>query len=86
MADNGIFDLLTKMYSDMNSRFDKMDSRFDIIETDIKDLKRSQTIFEGKLEDTRKVLFDTYLSNKNQLDRIEAEVTKHDEIIFRRAK
>jgi hypothetical protein len=48
------------MYTEMNTRFDK--------------LEYTQLALENKLDDTRKVLFDFYTQNTEQINRIEQTI------------
>lgn len=85
-----MFELMEKMYSDFSKRFDN-------IEVDIKDLKtevgslkveskKVNSIIEHELMDKIEALFDGYIQNTDKLDRIEKEVSKHEEVILRRIK
>ena len=88
LLDEKMFELMEKMYSDFSKRFDN-------IEVDIKDLKtevgslkveskKVNSIIEHELMDKIEALFDGYIQNTDKLDRIEKEVSKHEEIILRR--
>ena len=81
--DEKIFDLMEKMYTEFSKRFDNM-------ENDIKGLKTDVVKINSKIEHDLMpkitVLFDGYKQNSEKLDRIEKEVSKHDEIILRRVK
>jgi hypothetical protein len=57
MDNDKIYDLLTKMYSEFNKRFDKIENY--------------QLTLENRFEDTRKVLFDSYTQSNDRLNRIE---------------
>lgn len=67
-----VFDLLTKMYGKMQDGFKEIRADIKELKTDVKDLKNGQTIFEDKLEDTRKTLFDGYKQNSEQLNEIKS--------------
>jgi exonuclease VII small subunit len=60
MDNDKIYDLLTKMYSEFNKRFDKIENH--------------QLTLENRFEDTRKVLFDSYTQNAEHLNRIEQKL------------
>lgn len=60
MDNEKIYDLLTKMYSEFNNRFDK--------------LENCQLALENRFEDTRKTLFDFYTQNNELLNRIELKI------------
>lgn len=90
LLDEKMFELMEKMYSDFSKRFDN-------IEVDIKDLKtevgslkveskKVNSIIEHELMDKIEALFDGYIQNTDKLDRIEKEVSKHEEVILRRIK
>lgn len=78
-----MFELMEKMYIEFSKRFDN-------IEVDIKDLKteskKTNSTIEHDLMPKITVLFDGYTQNSDKLDRIEKEVSKHEEIILRRVK
>lgn len=60
MDNDKVYDLITKMYSEMNNRFDK--------------LEKEQVALENRFEDTRKILFDLYKVNNDLLNRIEQKI------------
>lgn len=86
MDNEQLFELMSKMYGEMqegfkgvkdefkgvNERLDKIEDRVTVIEQD-----------HGKKID---LLFDGYKQNAQILDRIEQEVSKHEEVIIRRVK
>jgi len=78
-----VFELLTQLYSEMNARFDKVDTRLDKSENEL--LKTNMKI-EHDVLPKLDVLFDGYKQNSEQLSRIESEVIKHEEVILRRIK
>ena len=85
-----LFEFMTKMYSDLNGKIDNMNKEmqegFKEVKTEIEETKNRVIIIEqehGKKLDT---LFDGYKQNADKLDRIEKEVSKHEEIILRRIK
>lgn len=67
---------------------------------DVSELKEGQNKIESELSNVKKItldmeeshgkqlvaLFDGYKQNSDKLDRIEKEVSKHEEIILRRVK
>lgn len=73
------FELMEKMYSmmqegfnEVNHKLDNLENRLIIIELD-----------HGKKLDA---LFDGHLQNSQQLERIEVEVSKHEDFILKRVK
>lgn len=91
MENEKLFELMTKMYSEMqdgfkdvDKRFENIDKRFNSIETELNDVKRTVIKIEQDHGQKLEALFDGYTQNSQQLKRIEKEVTQHEEIILRR--
>lgn len=91
--DEKVFDLITKMYSEMNQRFDSvdnkikdMDTEIKFIGTEIKSLGNQVLKLENCLVPKVEALFDGYKQNTETLARIEKEVSRQEEIIMRRVK
>ncbi|NLJ78740.1 MAG: hypothetical protein GX329_05195 [Tissierellia bacterium] len=76
MSNEQLFELITEMYADIQEEF--------------KDIKSEIRVMGAKIDHDviPKVnsLFDGYKQNAEELDRIEEEVSKHEEIILRRIK
>ena len=88
--DNKIYDLMEKMYSEMQNGFKQVNSRIDTLENKVDNLKNKVDSIEKtvlKIENVHgekfTVLFDGYAQHTQQLERIEQEVSKHEEIIKR---
>ena len=86
--DNEMFDLMTKMYAEMqkgfervNGRIGKLNGRIDKLETEVNDVKKTVIDIEQNHGDKLSALFDGYKQNSEKLDRIEKEVSKHEEVI-----
>lgn len=79
MADDKLFELVTKMYTEMQTEFKE-------IKSDIKDLKAGQLLLENRLDDTRKTLFDGYIQHQEQLTRIEERLEEHDVILLKKSQ
>ena len=81
MENEKLFELVTKIYSEMQEGFEEL-------KEEIRENKASTSKIESKIENdiTSKLeaLFDGHIQNTHQLERIEKEVLKHDEIILRR--
>ena len=77
--DDKMFDLLEKMYVEMKEGFKEVNIRIENVENKVIIIEQEH----GKKLD---VLFDGYKQNADKLDRIENEVSKHDEIILRRVR
>lgn len=66
-----LFELITKMYADMNSKFDEINKKLDM-----KADKSGIVRIEDKLEDNSKVLFDGYKQTYEKLTDIEKKVVE----------
>ena len=99
-SEKKILSLLEKMYIDFNKRFEGMDKRFEGIDKQFESIKTELSGINGRLTNVEGIviriendhgqklgaLFDGYKLNSEKLDRIEAEVAKHEEIILRRIR
>ena len=72
-----IFELMTKMYNEMQNGFMIVNERLDKVEKSVVNIENDH----GKKLDA---LFDGYVQNSKKLTRIEKEVSKHEEIIWKR--
>jgi len=76
-----MFELLTKMYSDMAEQFKEINRKLDN-KADKNDIIR----LENELNPKVQALFDGYKQHTDILDRIEKEITRQDEFIIKRVK
>ncbi|MDD2504592.1 MAG: hypothetical protein PHG58_12235 [Clostridia bacterium] len=81
-----IFEFMTKMYSDMQEGFVKVNDKFGSLENEVQSIKKTVLNIEQDHGKKLQVLFDDYKQTTDQLERIEKEVTRHDDIILRRVK
>jgi hypothetical protein len=81
-----IFNLLEKMYVEFNKRFKSIDKRFENVEAELSTVKATVVNIENDHGQKLDALFDGYKLNSEKLDRIEAEVAKHEEVILRRIR
>lgn len=85
-----VYDLLEKMYIEFSGRFDSVENDIKDIKGDIKDLKfdvvEIKTTIEHEINPKITILFDGHIQQAQQLERIEQEVSKHEEIILRRVR
>lgn len=93
MENDKLFDLMTKIYSDMqtgfksvNERMDGLDERMDSLDERMGSLENTVLKIEQEHGDKLDALFDGYKQNSEKLDRIDEEVSKHGEFILRRVK
>jgi len=87
------FELMTKMYSEMqkgfkevNNKIDKVENRLENVENRLENVEKTVVSIEHNHGQKLGALFDGYENNSEKLDRIESEVTRHEEIIFKRIK
>lgn len=78
-----LFEFMTKMYYEIQEGFKQVNSRIDGVENEA---KKTNAKIEHEVMPKLDVLFDGYKQNSDKLDRIEVEVSKHEEIILRRIK
>ncbi len=99
-----LFELMTKLYSEMQEGFKHTNERIDSMEGELKsvkgevqsvkddvqsvrdDVKKIKITIEHDLKPKIEALFDGYKQNTEKLERIEEEVSKHEEIILRRIR
>lgn len=102
--DKDMFELMTKMYAEMQSGFKNINSEIRALKSGQEELKASQeelkasheelknevrktnAVIENDIKPKIEALFDGYKQHGEQLNRIEKEVSKHEEIILRRVK
>lgn len=81
-----LFELMTKMYADMQEGFSNVKDEFKGVNDRLDKLENRVTIIEQDHGKKLTALFDGYKQNSEILERIEKEVSKHEEIILRRVK
>lgn len=100
MEDDKTFELMTKMYAEMQEGFkgvkndisgmkgniSNMKDDISNMKDDINDLKKTVINIEQDHGKKLEALFDGYKQNSEQLTRIEDEVSKHEEVILKRVK
>ena len=86
MTDRELLEMIATQVSTLTTQVN-------MLTKDITELKEDQRIIKGtvlKIEQDHgeklEALFDGYKQNTEKLDRIEVEVSKHEEIILRRIK
>lgn len=83
MEDDKMFELMTKMYAEMENGFKNVNERIDGLENKV---DKTNITIENDIKPKIEALFDGYKQNTDKLDRIEKQVSKHDEFIIRRIK
>ncbi|MDP4178693.1 MAG: hypothetical protein Q8900_10180 [Bacillota bacterium] len=67
MQEDKVFDLLTKMYGDINNRFDNLESRFDNLEIEVKKIGAK---IDGEIIPKQQALFDGYSANTEKITQL----------------
>lgn len=83
-----IFDLLEKVYFELQETKANMATKGELAEVkaEVRSIKEIVVDIENDHGQKLGALFDGYKQNAEKLDRIETEVTKHEEIILRRIR
>lgn len=78
-----LFGLMEKMYGEMQEGFKGVNQRLDNVESEI---NKTNLIIENEVKTRIESLFDNQKNSTEQLNRIEKEVSKHEEFILERIK
>lgn len=81
-----MFNLLEKIYGEFTSFREETSKELKEIKTDVANVKKTVTKIENDHGQKLSSLFDGYKQNSDKLDRIEQEVSKHEEVILRRVR
>ena len=71
-----LFEFMTKIYGEMQDGFEEVKNA----------VKKTNIKIDHEIMPKIDALFDGYKQNSEKLDRIEKEVSRHEEIILRRIK
>lgn len=86
MENEQLFELMTKMYGEMQEGFKRVDERFERVDERLDKIDNRTIVIEEDHGKKLDLLFDGYKQNADKLDRVEKEVSKHEEVILRRIK
>lgn len=89
MENEKIFELMTKMYAEMQEGFKDVKSELKSHGKRLDNMESRMTKIDIKLEELDKKVdlsLEGHKTNTEKLNRIEEEVSKHEEIILRRVK
>jgi len=86
MTDRELLEKIFKKMGDMDSRMTSMETEMTDIKADVKFTKETVIKIENDHGQKLNALFDGYKLNSEKLERIENEVTKHEEIILKRIR
>lgn len=75
-----------QVYSEMRQGFKEVNARIDKVETRLENVEKTVVHIENDHGKKLGALFDGYKQNSEKLDRIEKEVSKHEEIITKRVR
>ena len=81
-----ILSLLEKMYIDVNKRLLNLETGLSEVKADLGSVKAIVIKIEHDHGQKLGALFDGHKHILDRLERVEAQVSKHEEIIFRRVK
>ncbi len=79
--DNQVFELMTKMYAEMQEGFKKVGERFEKVNGKLEKIENIVVQMETENKEKFGALFDGYKLNSEKLDRIEKEHGEKLEII-----
>lgn len=91
-SEEKILSLLEKMYIDFNKRFESIEANIatkqelDSVKVEVRSVKETVIRIENDHGQKLGALFDGHKINSEKLNRIEAEVSKHEEVILRRIR
>ncbi|MCX7904780.1 MAG: hypothetical protein N2486_09760 [Caloramator sp.] len=83
MENDKVFDLLTKLYSEMQNGFKEVNKRLDRVEERLNKVENNQMTMENELKEMKKTLFDGYVQNTEAIKRLEAKVDELSEKVDR---
>ena len=86
MTDRELLEKIFKKMGDMDSRMTSMETEMADIKADVRFTKETVIKIENDHGQKLNALFDGYKLNSEKLERIENEVTKHEEIILKRIR
>ena len=100
MTDRELLELIAAQLGALTSDVGMLTSNLQNVTKDVSELKEGQSKIESELSSVKRItidmeqshgkqlvaLFDGYKQNADKLDRIEKEVSKHEEVILRRIK
>ena len=86
IEDEKLFEFMTKMYSEMQEGFKQVNNRIGKVDGKIDKLEKTTIKMEQEHGQKLDALFGGYKQNSGQLNRIEHEVAKDEEVILRRIK
>jgi uncharacterized protein involved in exopolysaccharide biosynthesis len=84
MDDNKKLDMILEAVAGMKQEIVETKMEVRAIKTEIKEIKQSIAKIETEHGEKLAALFDGYTQNTQQLERIENEVKKHEEVILRK--
>ena len=85
--DDKVFELMEKMYSDLNSKMDSMNSRMDSMNSRMNSMeinmatKQDMVKLEDKMDTNHKVLHDGYKQTYEKLTDVDGKLDRQEEIL-----
>ena len=83
ISNEQLFEFMTKIYGEMQEGFKEVRNEIKEVRSEV---KKTNAKIDYEVMPKIDALFDGYKQNSDKLDRIEKEVSRHEEIILRRIK
>ena len=83
ISNEQLFEFMTKIYGEMQEGFKEVRNEIKEVRGEV---KKTNAKIDYEVMPKIDALFDGYKQNSDKLDRIEEEVSRHEEIILRRIK
>lgn len=85
-----VYQLIEQMYSEIRGEFNGLRAEVNDLRAEVNEVKtearKTNLTIENDIKPKIDALFDGYKQNTDKLNRIEAEVVKHEEFIIKRIK
>ncbi len=76
--DDKVFELLEKIYSDLNSKMDKINSE---MQEGFKEVRQDIVRLENKMDTNNKALYDGYKQTHEKVTEVNEKLDKHEKLI-----
>jgi predicted nucleic acid-binding Zn-ribbon protein len=86
MENEKLFEFMEKMYADLKGEIGTLKLGQEDLKKEVSEIKKTVIKIEDDHGKKLETLFDGYKQNSEQLNRIETEVSKHEEVILKRVK
>lgn len=86
MTDRDILELVAAKVIGIESRMDGLEFGIDKMDGELQEIKKTVINIENNHGEKLTALFDGYYQHTDMLERIQQEVSKHEEVILRKVK